>query len=54
MPKKYTAIKSKMKKKGMPEQEAEKHAAMIFNSERKKGEKPVTRGIYKKKKKGKQ
>ena len=43
MPKKYEAIRDKFEAKGMPAQEAKKHAAMIYNATRKKGQAPVTR-----------
>lgn len=44
MPKKYEAMKAKFKREGMSTKAAEGKAARIFNSERKKGQKPVTRG----------
>lgn len=47
MPARYEAIKHTMMKKGMSDAEAKKHAAMIFNATRKKGEAPVT-GKHKK------
>ena len=52
MPKKYEAIRDKMHSKGMPMAEAKSHAAAIFNSQRKPGQKPVT-GPHKKKAKPK-
>lgn len=47
MPKKYTAIKNKLKKKGKSDKAAKKSAARIYNSQRKRGQKPVTRGYHK-------
>jgi hypothetical protein len=44
MPAKYEAIRDRLIGGGMKRQEAEKHAAMIYNAKRKKGQPPVTRG----------
>jgi hypothetical protein len=44
MPKKYEAIRDKLLKQGKSAKAAKKSAARIYNSQRKKGEKPVTRG----------
>lgn len=41
MPAQYEAIKEKLLKQGMDRQEAEKHAAMIYNSTHPKN--PVTK-----------
>jgi hypothetical protein len=43
MPRKYEAIRDKLKASGKSDKAAKKSAARIFNSQRKKGEKPVTR-----------
>lgn len=45
MPKRYEAIKRELRKRHpmMTIEQAEKHAAMIYNGTRKKGQKPVTR-----------
>lgn len=48
MPKKYEAIRDKLKKKGTPAKAAKKSAARIYNATRKPGQKPVT-GKHKKK-----
>lgn len=42
MPEKYTAIKDEMLGRGASEKIAKKRAAMIYNSQRKPGQKPVT------------
>jgi hypothetical protein len=44
MPKKYEAMKKEFKKDGMSTKAAEGKAARIYNAQRKKGQKPVTRG----------
>lgn len=44
MPRAYEAMKSKFMKSGMSKKAAEKKAARIYNSRRKPGSKPVTRG----------
>jgi hypothetical protein len=46
MPRRYEAIKRELRKghPAMSEALVKKHAAMIFNGTRKKGQKPVTRG----------
>lgn len=43
MPKKYEDIKEQYMKQGKTEKEAERIAAMTYNSQRRPGEKPVTR-----------
>lgn len=43
MPAKYEAIKAKAKKAGMSDKAAKTKAAKIYNAQRKKGQKPVTR-----------
>ena len=43
MPKKYEAMRDKFKKSGMSDKAAKGKAARIYNSQRKKGQKPVTR-----------
>lgn len=43
MPKKYEAIKRKLRAEGKSEKEAEESAARIFNAQRKPGQKPVGR-----------
>lgn len=43
MPKKYEAIRDKLKKKGVSSKAAKTSAAKIFNATRKRGTKPVTR-----------
>jgi hypothetical protein len=43
MPKKYEAIRDKAVASGMSRKAAEKKAARIYNSERKPGQRPVTR-----------
>jgi hypothetical protein len=45
MPRRYEAIKSELRKghPSMSEAMVKKHAAMIFNGTRKRGQKPVTR-----------
>lgn len=43
MPAMYDAMKKQFMKNGMSEKSAKKKAAMIYNSKRKKGQKPVTR-----------
>lgn len=50
MPAKYDAIKAKLLAKGFTEDDAQKHAAMIFNGTRPAGVKPVTGNNYDKKK----
>ncbi len=42
MPKKYESMRDKFKSAGMTSKSAKQKAARIFNSQRKKGEKPVT------------
>lgn len=44
MPKKYTAIRDKMESQGKSPKAAKKSAARIYNAQRKKGQRPVTRG----------
>ena len=44
MPKKYEAMRDKFKKQGESSKEAKGKAARIFNAQRKKGQRPVTRG----------
>jgi hypothetical protein len=44
MPKKYEAIRDKMKAAGKSDKAAKKSAARIYNAQRKKGQRPVTRG----------
>lgn len=48
MPKKYEAIRDKLERGGTPMKEAKTRAAKIYNSQRKKGEAPVTRATPKK------
>ena len=45
MPARYEAIKRDLRRRHpmMTEEQVEKHAAMIYNGTRKKGQKPVTR-----------
>lgn len=43
MPKQYEAIRDSFIKKGMSSKNAKTKAAKIYNSKRKKGQKPVTR-----------
>lgn len=43
MPKKYLAIRDKLASAGMPMAKAKMRAAMIYNAQRKKGQRPVTR-----------
>jgi hypothetical protein len=43
MPKQYEAIRDRFIKEGMSSKEAKTRAAKIYNSKRKKGQKPVTR-----------
>ena len=43
MPAKYEAIRDKLIKKGMSIKEAKTRAAKIYNAQRKRGQKPVTR-----------
>jgi hypothetical protein len=43
MPAKYEALKAKFLKEGKSDKEAKTRAAKIFNSQRKRGQKPVTR-----------
>jgi hypothetical protein len=47
MPAKYEAIKRKFMRDGMSEKEAATRAARIYNAQRKRGQKPVTRGYHK-------
>lgn len=47
MPKKYEAIRDRLKAEGVPEKEAKSRAARIYNATRKRGQKPVT-GIVEK------
>lgn len=42
MPRKYEAIRDKFISEGMGEAEAETRAAKIYNSQRKRGQRPVT------------
>lgn len=49
MPKKYEAIRDKFEEEGMSTKQAEEHAAKIYNSSRKPGQKPVARNSDKKK-----
>jgi len=41
MPKKYIAMRDRFKGEGMSDKAAKKKAAMIYNSQRKTGQKPV-------------
>jgi len=43
MPKKYEAIRDAYESKGVPVKKAKKLAAMTYNSQRKAGQRPVTR-----------
>ena len=43
MPRKYEAIRDKLIKQGKSSKAAKKSAARIYNAQRKKGQKPVTR-----------
>lgn len=43
MPAKYEAIRDELVRKGVPLKEAKARASRIYNSQRKKGQKPVTR-----------
>ena len=43
MPRKYEAIRDKMIKQGKSPKAAKTSAARIYNAQRKKGQKPVTR-----------
>lgn len=43
MPKKYEAMRDKFKKEGASDKAAKGKAARIYNAQRKKGQKPVTR-----------
>lgn len=43
MPRKYEAIRDKLKSKGMSVAEAKTRAAKIYNATRKPGQRPVTR-----------
>ena len=43
MPKKYEALRDKFIREGLTEKAAKGKAARIFNAQRKKGQKPVTR-----------
>jgi len=43
MPKKYEAIRDRLERRGVPAKAAKRSAARIYNSERKPGQKPVTR-----------
>lgn len=43
MPKKYEAIRDKLERKGESPKAAKRSAARIYNSERKPGQRPVTR-----------
>jgi len=47
MPKKYEAMRDEFIKDGMTEKAAKKKAAKIYNSQRKPGQKPVTRKKHK-------
>lgn len=47
MPKKYEEIKKSYKKAGKSDEEAKKLAAMTYNKQRKRGQKPVTRKKHK-------
>lgn len=44
MPKKYESMKAQFQKEGLSKKAAEQKAARIYNSQRKPGQKPVTRG----------
>jgi hypothetical protein len=50
VPKKYEKIRDKLKKKGLGDKAAKRQAARIYNSQRKKGQKPVSRNYDKEKK----
>lgn len=43
MPKAYEAMRDKFKAQGMKDKAAKGKAARIYNAQRKKGQKPVTR-----------
>ena len=43
MPKKYEKMRDQFKKEGLSDKAAKKKAARIYNSQRKPGQKPVTR-----------
>lgn len=43
MPRKYEAIRDKLKSKGASSKDAKTRAAKIFNATRKRGEAPVTK-----------
>jgi hypothetical protein len=47
MPKKYEAIRDKLLEKGIAQKIAKQQAAKIYNSQRKPGQKPVTRKEHK-------
>jgi hypothetical protein len=44
VPKAYEKMRDAFKRDGLSDKAAKKKAARIFNSKRKKGQKPVTRG----------
>lgn len=44
MPKKYEAMRNKFERQGLSPPVAKRKAARIYNSQRKRGQKPVTRG----------
>lgn len=43
MPKKYEKMRDKFERQGMPAKAAKTKAAKIYNSQRKKGQRPVTK-----------
>lgn len=43
MPRKYEAIRDKLRASGVSKKAAQTSAAKIYNAQRKKGQKPVTR-----------
>jgi hypothetical protein len=47
VPKKYEAIRDKLKSEGKSDQESKRRAAMIYNAQRKPGQQPVS-GKHKK------
>jgi hypothetical protein len=47
MPKAYEKMRDKFKSEGMSDKGAKKKAAKIYNSTRKKGQRPVTRKKHK-------
>lgn len=49
MPKKYEAMKRSFISRGLAESAAKEKAARIYNAQRKRGQKPVTRNYDRKK-----